>query len=47
MADDDCPACKGKGKVQVTRKPGSRLAKTAPPLFVKCDDCGGSGKSKR
>ena len=47
MAENDCPTCFGKGRVQVTQKPGGRFAPLAPPKFIKCEDCGGTGKRKR
>jgi DnaJ-class molecular chaperone len=43
----DCPTCLGKGKVQVMQKPAGRFAKIAEPKFVKCDDCGGTGKKPK
>jgi DnaJ-class molecular chaperone len=46
MAEDDCPTCSGKGKVQVLQKPGGRFAPLAAPKFIKCEVCGGTGKRK-
>lgn len=47
MAENDCPTCSGKGKVQILHKPEGRFAPLAAAEFIKCEDCGGTGERKR
>jgi hypothetical protein len=46
MNDKDCLVCRGKGEIQVTQRPAGRFAPLAPPKFVKCEACGGTGQRK-
>lgn len=45
MADDDCPKCHGKGKVQELQKLGTGKLKESP--WVNCPECGGTGKKRK
>jgi DnaJ-class molecular chaperone len=45
MAADDCTTCNGKGEIQELRKLGAD--KVTDSAWVKCRDCGGTGKRKR
>jgi DnaJ-class molecular chaperone len=44
--ENKCPECSGSGEVEMARTPEGRFTPIGPPQFIKCAECGGTGKRR-